>query len=696
METYASASLDATNWFSYGTSPSYLASSVLTPSPPTFLLALSLEGPQLTPWYSLANKHVFPELCNAAGWTDVDAYCLNGTSDLCCGLCINTSVAGLGQFVWAIGSYGAAAFAYTLSPGATWGLAIMQVVNANAFITVGIIRVVGGAIDGGMTRWHTQFLWPQALGFIFIMAPAIFAPQWSRLGLTYNEMHDNFLARQAAGHPEPTRNDAREEEERKMQEKHGFWSYPIFGVWFLNMAAWTGLYIWVCLTPLEFSQSNCEGKLDYSLSPTAATIILGIIAYALLALDALVYYKKMGASDLIIDRFMKLRDGKVRSFKEHRRLERKITIGVTAAMFFIWLMINCWLYVEGQYKFLLSGADGFTFGQVEQLTALFPDVLGLIVAINAYYTSRTNIIASRHRHRNGNGGSSLRAGSALEIRGEGLLPRSREEEEGNESEGEWPLPSKSGKVRRRRSRSSLRTPKTSYHPTSETDDAEPSTGRRSLLTRSPPLDPSLPSRQSHKNHLGITFPSERKDYSWSDDSEEEERFDSGRKRGRAARPHDTRVPTSTTSPASIYPRHALSYSQPRPQNSPYTASVHPHPDVQSYAPGPSSGIGHALGYPVHPAPPLPSSASSSSRQPQPRSLGKPRRQSLSSPQQRSSAIAPDSTATAERSLSRRRSSRARRVSYGYGNKKGRSGGVGVGRESEGREGRVTEEEGGRS
>lgn len=38
---------------------------------------------------SYANRVVFPALCNAAGYTDVDQYCNDGLADLCCGLCIN-------------------------------------------------------------------------------------------------------------------------------------------------------------------------------------------------------------------------------------------------------------------------------------------------------------------------------------------------------------------------------------------------------------------------------------------------------------------------------------------------------------------------------------------------------------------------------------------------------------------------------
>lgn len=57
----------------------------------------------------------------------------------------------------------------------------MQNLNAHAFIVAGMIRVFAGAETGGMAKYMTQFLWPQALGFIFIMAPAVMAPQWSRV-----------------------------------------------------------------------------------------------------------------------------------------------------------------------------------------------------------------------------------------------------------------------------------------------------------------------------------------------------------------------------------------------------------------------------------------------------------------------------------------------------------------------------------
>lgn len=58
---------------------------------------------------------------------------------------------------------------------------------------------------------------------------------------------------------------------------------------------------------------------------------------------------------------------KERSAFDHRRLERRITVGTTAGLFLLWLGLNCWMYIEGLNRFLLSGADYMTFGQVEQV-----------------------------------------------------------------------------------------------------------------------------------------------------------------------------------------------------------------------------------------------------------------------------------------------------------------------------------------
>ncbi|GAA5944270.1 hypothetical protein JCM10213_003209 [Rhodosporidiobolus nylandii] len=346
-------------------------------------------------YFSPANTNVFPRLCNAAGYTDVDAYCASGTSELCCGLCINQSVAGVGQFVWAIISYGITAFSYTLSPSAVWGLAIMQLVNAFNFVGTGFIRMGMGAVDGGMTRFHLQFLYPQALGFIFIMAPATFAPHWSRLGGTHQSMLTRIHSRFPSEPNEPTRDEARTVELSLIKDAHSWWAYGVFVMWFCALAVWSALYVWVSQADIEFSQANCEEVIVYTLSPTGATIILGSLAWVLLAIDTLVIYHKQGASDLIIDRLLKPKNGRVRTFDEHRRLERKITIGVTIAMFVVWLVVNCWLYIDGMNRFLLSGADSFTFGQVEQLTALFPDLLGFVAAVASYLESRNSLRSTK-------------------------------------------------------------------------------------------------------------------------------------------------------------------------------------------------------------------------------------------------------------------------------------------------------------
>lgn len=72
----------------------------------------------------------------------------------------------------------------TVAPSEVWGVAVMQNLNAHAVIMAGMIRVLAGAETGAMAKYMTQFLWPQALGFVFIMSPAILAPQWSKASST--------------------------------------------------------------------------------------------------------------------------------------------------------------------------------------------------------------------------------------------------------------------------------------------------------------------------------------------------------------------------------------------------------------------------------------------------------------------------------------------------------------------------------
>ncbi|GAA5849301.1 hypothetical protein JCM9279_006442 [Rhodotorula babjevae] len=361
MDTYASLSLDTVNFF------------------------------------STANTRVFPALCNPHGITDVDAYCATKTSEVCCGLCPNQSVSGPGQFVWAIVSYAIASFVYTLAPSEVWGMAVLQIVNAQAFIGVGVARVAMGATEGGMTRWHSQFLAPQTLGFIYIMAPAILAPNWSRVGLSQKDMERRVRSKANVSHVAARRSDVRAVEAALYKKHHDRWSYPIFAFWVLNMSAWTGLYVWLSLGPIEYSQANCEDDpiLDILLTPTAVTIILGTLAWLLVFFDGFLVLRKekQGGADFIIDTF--LSKGKDRTMKEHRRLERRITIGTTLALFLLWLFLNCWLWIEAFQKFALSGGDWFTFGQVEQLTALFPDLLALAAGVSSYLGTRDDLRLSR-------------------------------------------------------------------------------------------------------------------------------------------------------------------------------------------------------------------------------------------------------------------------------------------------------------
>lgn len=206
------------------------------------LLVVSLTSAR--PDLSAANKGFFVETCNPAGFTDVDQYCAVGTAELCCGLCPNTSVNGPGQFVWAVISYGCTAFSYTraiasfgysarrrrkltdrciaVAPDDVWGLAVMQVcrppfsVLFDPSLTTGKsaglprqrfhhcrphLRWPGCGQDGHDPLSHaiplaassrlcvyycaqyqsTQEVTRKHVQVIAILAPAIFAPQWSRV-----------------------------------------------------------------------------------------------------------------------------------------------------------------------------------------------------------------------------------------------------------------------------------------------------------------------------------------------------------------------------------------------------------------------------------------------------------------------------------------------------------------------------------
>ncbi|GAA5830991.1 hypothetical protein JCM3766R1_006200 [Sporobolomyces carnicolor] len=340
-------------------------------------------------WFSGANKNFFPPRCNPLGFTDVDAYCATSTGVACCGLCVNTSVAGLGQFSWACLTYALTAIGWNLAPDAVWGLGIMQILSANAFIGSGWLRVKLGADQGGMTRWHTKFLFPQALGCIAIMGASVFAPQWMRLG--ESEVSVEEAVRREKG-SSATRSDVRAREKAILKQSHRCWSYSVLLFWFINLTIWTVLYFWFTYGSITFSQSNCESEIHPSVSPDSATIALGVVAWLLFFGDCFVVWKETGMSDWLIDHVVRQPDLLA---SKHRQLERKLTMGVTAFLYALWFSVNVTLYVDGLDSFLLSGADIWSFGQIEQMTALFVDMFGLVLAVGSYLSSRDELERAR-------------------------------------------------------------------------------------------------------------------------------------------------------------------------------------------------------------------------------------------------------------------------------------------------------------
>ncbi|GAA6035493.1 hypothetical protein JCM8097_000279 [Rhodosporidiobolus ruineniae] len=365
MDTYAAQSLDSVNWFSY------------------------------------ANQHVFPKLCNGAGYTDVDAYCTSGTSDVCCGLCPNTSVSGLFQFIWAIFVYALGSFSYVLAPGAIWGLTILQVMNVWAFIMAGAIRVWDGATVGSMSYWHTMFLYPQALGVIVIEAGAVFSPMWARLGKSYLDMTKESVKLSRAAHErsarptehEPLQRDVRQHELTLVKGSYKGWAGVSLGFWFGSLAIWTGAGVWLAYGGVEYSQANCDGDVvDQAFSPAVAALVLGVIAWLFFFLDLFVVYKKQGLGDYIVER---LNRGKDLTFREHREKERKITIYTCVALYLLWAVINCYLFADGLHTFLLTGADYVTYAQIEQIWAVTSALLSTAIAIRSYLEGRDDLREER-------------------------------------------------------------------------------------------------------------------------------------------------------------------------------------------------------------------------------------------------------------------------------------------------------------
>ncbi|GAA5898063.1 uncharacterized protein JCM6883_000911 [Sporobolomyces salmoneus] len=339
-------------------------------------------------WFSGANKNFFPARCNPFGFTDVDGYCATSTEVVCCGLCVNQSVAGLGQFTWACLTYLLTAIGWNLAPDAVWGVGIMQILSANAFIGSGWLRVELGAQTGGMSRYHTQFLFPQALGCIAIMGATVFAPQWMRLGRSEVSIEQELLHAKGAA---ATRSDVREKEKTILKRSHRRWSYLVLLIWFINLTFWTVLFL-LSFTDINFSQANCESEINPSFSPVVGAIVLGIVAWLLFFCDCFVVWQETGLSDWLIDHIVGEPDMLA---IEHRRLERRITQFVTGFLYLLWFTINLLIYKNGLDSFLLSGADMWSFGQVEQMTALFIDLLGFSMALGAYLQNRDELERAR-------------------------------------------------------------------------------------------------------------------------------------------------------------------------------------------------------------------------------------------------------------------------------------------------------------
>ncbi|GAA6005426.1 hypothetical protein JCM11491_003638 [Sporobolomyces phaffii] len=336
-------------------------------------------------WFSEANKHVFPERCNPLGFTDVDAYCATQSAQVCCGLCPNTSVAGLGQFMWACLTYAITAIGWNLAPNAVWGLGIMQILNANAFIGTGALRVWYGAVQGGMTRFHTKFLFPQALGCIAIMGSSVFAPQWVRLGRSEVSIEEEVREEKGLT---ATRADVRAKEKTILRASVRRWSHAVLAFWFVNLTFWTALYAWLSYGDIEYSQANCESTFRPRVTPDVATLVLGTLAWLLLFADLFVVWKETGLSDWLIDNVF---GHKGMLASEHRKMERKMTQSVTAFLYALWFAINFTVYHEGLQSFLLTGADYWT------MSALFPDLLGLAIAWMSYLQSRDELEQGRDR-----------------------------------------------------------------------------------------------------------------------------------------------------------------------------------------------------------------------------------------------------------------------------------------------------------
>ena len=68
------------------------------------------------------------------------------------------------------------------------------------------------------------------------MAPAIFAPSWSRLGSSQKDMEARVRERTQQSPHEARHADVREVEKIMYKRHHDYWSYPIFAFWYVAVS----------------------------------------------------------------------------------------------------------------------------------------------------------------------------------------------------------------------------------------------------------------------------------------------------------------------------------------------------------------------------------------------------------------------------------------------------------------------------
>lgn len=67
------------------------------------------------------------------------------------------------------------------------------------------------------------------------MAPAILAPNWSRVGLSQKDMERRVRSKVNVSHAAARRSDVRAVEAALYKKHHDRWSYPIFAFWCVEL-----------------------------------------------------------------------------------------------------------------------------------------------------------------------------------------------------------------------------------------------------------------------------------------------------------------------------------------------------------------------------------------------------------------------------------------------------------------------------